>query len=636
MIQQPTIDNKTLAGDGLTVVQLLMSQRPRELLAEFRQQLLHELAGKGESADRPELGRCYREAYSALYSDHNRLVQDVLHYLNDTLSKFINGTLESGEAAFRGGSSLSLMGAAQLEEQALITALRQRTDGHYQALLWPLCKRLACLGNGVADPELNPLAPLRFCLALRYGLNRAGIDAAVKRDIYRGFERLFLARLGEFYQQLNDGLAAVGINPDTRFNVVKAGSQTAAAVEPGTGQPALESEPAISSATGVDVDEMEQGTDTLLKQLSQLLGRGGHLELHESHRQTIEQVDSVLREFSHNTRLGGEVKAVLSLLHMPLLKVALADPEFFCRPEHPARQLLVHMVEAATDWLQGEEREFGVFQQIRDVVERLLRNPGVRVNHFAEELLSFRGHVRQLQLKARQRARHSIGTRQRMDSVTTGLRHRIGDQQLPEAIDHLLNCHWRDYLRELMDDMGEDCHRNSRWQDALSAVDDLLWGLQISPDNRHECKRWRQNYLWLEAVLASGLDHLKINSGQCQQILASVRQVFQPLLEQQRQPPAAVRSLQQRPIVEQSPSVLGQMTERQWLEQMQRIPSGTWFRFASGRREQLVWRNLRTMQFQFCESAGGKSVMRTGDDMARLLAEGTVQLETVEAISAGG
>ncbi|MCV6605510.1 MAG: DUF1631 domain-containing protein [Porticoccaceae bacterium] len=624
--------NPTAAENGMAVLRLLASQRPRELFTDFQKQLLRQISqamGQAEPRRRAILEKVYR----ALSARPNQLLQDIYHYLHSALDQFSNNNLVSSDEALRLGNSLSLLSPELLEEQALITSLRQRADSRYRELLWPLSKQMAQISGASAYPDCNPLAPVRLCLALRHGLDKAGVDLPVKKIIYRLFDEGVLAQLEPFYQQLADGLQVVGISPDTHFEVVKALShpepqpyrETQPYQQPQYQQPITEAPPQQSAAP----QPVDHSADNLLHQLTALLGNG-QVVLHESHRHTIEVVDQVMVEFSRNNRLGTEVKALFSLLHMPLLKVALMDPEQFQSMNHPARQLLVEMVEAATDWLQGEHREVAVFQHIRGTVERLLRNTAVDNTAFAEERDSFRQQISQLHRKKRQQARRNGSRKSRGESVATALRRRIGKQDLPEAISELLYGHWTDYLKSLATELGSECHRNSRWQDGLSVVDDLLWGLQIDPQNRNESQRWRQNYLWLEAVLASGLDHLSLDSGQCQRLLSAVRGEYGSLLDTsrlQKSASAEVAALPEKRQPESQQTAAEPMDTQQWLEKLELIDIDSWLCFASGRREQLVWRNLRTRQFEFRDPDSGKASIRTGEDLARLLAEQTATLE---------
>ena len=640
------------AENGMAVLRLLASQRPRELLTGFQRQLLRQISqamGQAEPRRRAILEGVYR----ALSAQPNQLLQDIYHYLHSTLDQFAHSRLPSSEAALRGDAcfdneGLSLLSPELLEEQALITTLRQRADSRYQELLWPLGKQMAQISGSSAYPDCNPLAPVRLCLALRHGLDKAGVTLPVKKIIYRLFDDAVLTQLEAFYQQLVDGLNVVGIAPQHHFEVVRAPiyQESSAYREPSANEAATNNQPVADIQPPPHPPTIEEqivashDSGALLQQLTALLGNG-QVVLHESHRHTIEVVDQVMEEFSHNSRLSTEVKALFSLLHMPLLKVALLDPEQFQQRNHPARQLLVEMVEAATDWLHGENREVAVFHHIRATVERLLRNTVVDSTAFAEERDLFGQQIAQLHRKKRQQAKRRSGgkpqAKSRAESVAAALRRRIGNNPLPDAISELLYGHWTDYLKSLATELGSECHRNSRWQDALSVVDDLLWGLQIDPQNRSESQRWRQNYLWLEAVLASGLDHLSLDSGQCQQLLSAVRGEYSQLLESRRV--AAPTSAEVTPLPEKSEepakesSESTNMSAEQWLAILPDVDIDSWLCFASGRREQLVWRNLRTQQFEFRDPDSGKASIRTGADLARLLADETATLDGVQKLA---
>src|SRR5690606_31053796 len=63
-------------------------------------------------------------------------------------------------------------------------------------------------------------------------------------------------------------------------------------------------------------------------------------QLSDVDMQTMELVGKLFEYLQTDQNLPNSIKAPLSYLHIPLLKIAFTDKDFFAQAEHPARVLL--------------------------------------------------------------------------------------------------------------------------------------------------------------------------------------------------------------------------------------------------------------------------------------------------------
>jgi hypothetical protein len=91
-----------------------------------------------------------------------------------------------------------------------------------------------------------------------------------------------------------------------------------------------------------------------------------------THAQTIDLVGIIFSELLNNALLVDRVKALLSHLHTPYLKIALTDGQFLVSARHPARLLLNDLAEAASRWITAERDTFKVYEKLSQLVHRLI------------------------------------------------------------------------------------------------------------------------------------------------------------------------------------------------------------------------------------------------------------------------
>jgi hypothetical protein len=206
--------------------------------------------------------------------------------------------------------------------------------------------------------------------------------------------------------------------------------------------------------------------------------------LGDADNDTIDVISMIFEFILDDYSLPDAMKALISRLQIPMLKVAIIDKSFFSQKVHPARRLLNSLAQSAVGWNDTGDRENDtLFNKIEQVVKRVLNefhdDPGL----FAELEEDFSNWWQKEQRGAQiaeQRTNQITKGKEQLKSakhiVSDELNARLSTQTvIPEAVMSILEDGWKDvllliYLREGPESKG--------WSEALEIVDQLLWSVQ--------------------------------------------------------------------------------------------------------------------------------------------------------------
>ncbi len=119
----------------------------------------------------------------------------------------------------------------------------------------------------------------------------------------------------------------------------------------------------------------------------------------------IDIVGMLFEVMLNDKRLSNTVKALLSHLHTPFLKVAIRDRAFLDQTGHPARRLFDQLVEAGSRWVDERDLSTGLYPTLQSTVERISRAKEHPVQLFQE--LEDRLAAETSRLEERQRIREA-------------------------------------------------------------------------------------------------------------------------------------------------------------------------------------------------------------------------------------
>ncbi|MBT4493009.1 MAG: DUF1631 domain-containing protein [Gammaproteobacteria bacterium] len=187
------------------------------------------------------------------------------------------------------------------------------------------------------------------------------------------------------------------------------------------------------------------------------------------------------------------IKELIGRTQITIIKVALADVEFFNNENHPARAILNEFASAGIGWTEVEELEKDpLYQKIQELVEKILIEYKDDIAFFDALIKDFRTFRAQEAAKTRQLEQRILKAKERnerMDDirelVTQKVKERILGQNLDPFIEDLLNGPFHKFMVMLVLKEGPG---SNAWKQAINTIDVLLWTVQ---SHEHEEDRDR-------------------------------------------------------------------------------------------------------------------------------------------------
>jgi hypothetical protein len=206
--------------------------------------------------------------------------------------------------------------------------------------------------------------------------------------------------------------------------------------------------------------------------------------LGDADNDTIDVISMLFEFILDDYSLPDAMKALISRLQIPMLKVAIIDKSFFSEKIHPARRLLNSLAQAAVGWNDTGDRDNDtLYSKIESIIKRILNEFHDDPELFAELDEEFTNWWQKEQRGAQiaekrtnqiTRGKEQLKSAKRI--VSEQLNQRLQKQTVvPQAVMSILEDGWKDallliYLRE--GDQSQD------WKEALEIVDRLLWSVQ--------------------------------------------------------------------------------------------------------------------------------------------------------------
>lgn len=342
---------------------------------------------------------------------------------------------------------------------------------------------------------------------------------------------------------------------------------------------------------------------------------------------TIDLVGMLFEYMLSDDNLPDSVKALLSYLHTPFLKVAFIDKDFFEETEHPARLLLNNMAESGVKWVGNDgSTQFGIYDKIKDIVSRVLEEFDSDVRLFAELLLDFSAFTKSItrrQEMVEKRAMEKVQGEEKLREVklrvNQEVRSRTDGKELPSAVLLMLLQPWSDYLAFVLLRFGGD---SEMWARSVKAIDDILWSIEPKETNAEKTRQLEMTDSLID-LLETGFETIGYESGKGKKLLEALFSLQKMALQSRQIVPAPepVRSKLEAMAdanagkVEEVDVLTAE--EKRVVEHLKMIEFGTWFEFEGGRRLKVAWFNSRTMHYMLVDQMGKKVAMKTGLELAR-------------------
>ena len=582
-----------------------------------------------------------------------------------------------------------------LEENIAISSITQRVDTYFAELLWALNQRFAKINNDEPVTESsNPVAPIQFCDALRRMLAAVPLAPNIKLLAYKIFDLHLMGLFRLVAEDVNAHLVRCGALPGLKFSLPKGmvpksylsedhdvalepsaigatsaefheGELVSAIrdlherlqyVNPAFGQPLSEDSydsqailaaldqlqhhqqlPLVESEGALQAVSIGQLAQQLHLALAQIKGEDSDKRVAGGDLQTIDLVGMLFEYMLDDEHIPDRVKALLSYLHTPFLKVAFNDPGFFERNEHPAKVLLNSLAEASSQWLSVDGADqFDVYGHIKEVVNRILAEYESDLKVVTAQLFQFNEFIKKIKRKqelTEQRAKERAEGEDRLRAVKLQVNDVIHAQtqgkELPSAILLLFLQPWTDYLTFVLLRHGD---KHALWLSGEKLIKDVLWCIEPKA-NLEASQEQKKLEIDILGKLREGFAQIGYQAEKGEKLVQAFRSLCEMARAQKRAAPAPEpmrNELEERAAQRAGRAALDLSNctkeETQMVESLKMIEFGTWFEFSDGRRLKVAWYNGRTSHYMLVDQIGKRVDTQSGLDLARQLLAGEAKI----------
>lgn len=384
----------------------------------------------------------------------------------------------------------------------------------------------------------------------------------------------------------------------------------------------------------IEIDEqfLSRVKHTLAEERHKLYTEIGDGRLDAADEDTIDLVGMLFEYMLNDPVLPAVAKALISHLHTPYLKVAIIDRRLLTDSNHEARQLLDSLVEAGSHWIDERNLKRGIYPDMQNVIDRVLKEFTDNLKLFSVLLTNFRKKMDEFRRKSdilEKRAQDSIKGKERLNIArqrsSQEMKARSFHEYLPQAVKDFLEQTWVDklvfiLLRHPDGEMSDD------WKEALKIADEIAWAFE---PNKTESERYEleRDLPQLRQAIEDGLSSLggfhQEKSHTLFELLANIKTIRsagelaakQASSAPEAQPAAAPEVEKQEPPQEAEDEVTIPSEEEAMMEKLRKIEFGTWFEISHGpkgepQKVKLSWLSPLTSSCMFVDRAGVQTAIK--------------------------
>jgi hypothetical protein len=405
-----------------------------------------------------------------------------------------------------------------------------------------------------------------------------------------------------------------------------------------------------TAISNIEIDEqfLIRVKHTLAEERHKLYAEVGADRLEAADEDTIDLVGMLFEYMLNDPVLPAVAKALISHLHTPYLKVAIIDRKLLTNSNHQARQLLDSLVEAGSHWIDERNLKRGIYPDMQNVVDRVLKEFSDDVSLFGALLETFKKRMDEFRRKTdilEKRAQDSIKGREKLNiarqRASQEMKARSFSENLPKPVKEFLDQTWVDklifiLLRHPDGEMSED------WKEALQIADEISWTFEPKTTQEHE--ELEQSLPELRKAIERGLASLggfhQEKSQTLFELLSSADAAIlateqaSSLLSEEANDSAAAE-IGNKPKLEAVPSkeidnedeeALPE-DEEAMMEKLRKIRFGTWFEIhdthsGETQKVKLSWLSPLTASCMFVDRAGVQTAIKPLRTLAQEILNG--------------
>ncbi|WP_295554363.1 DUF1631 family protein [uncultured Stenotrophomonas sp.] len=384
-----------------------------------------------------------------------------------------------------------------------------------------------------------------------------------------------------------------------------------------------------SSATGV--------ADLQAAVVAQLRSEhGAQAQLGSHDRDNLDLLRMLMQQVQQQQRPDPVPAALLARLQVPLARAAMADPGFFVRDEHPARELLNQIAEVGANWLGDDDVDPQLLQRMAQSVQGLLGQDARAPDAFATANEDVQQHQRAAAHRAELAERRHVEAargKERLElarrQATAQIDQCCDTQSPPRFVQTLLRQAWADALTLTRLRHGDD---SPQWQERLQQTQRIAAITAQAVDAA----------VGTDAALAADVEAALLQVGyHAEEAAAVARRLATPGGEDESTSRTELSArLKARARLGEhagmptgtAPATPRSSAEEAAYQQLSTLPFGSWFDIDTGdgtlRRQRLSWYSLLTGHALFVNPRGQKIADTDLDTLARQINAGRAQLVT--------
>jgi Protein of unknown function (DUF1631) len=664
-------------------------------LGEFEQELL-KLAGKARTS--ADSQRCF-ESLRQVRRGGADISPRLAVAIDQALARFDRE--DGGESEGEARTALKLVDAGDLEESLVLQEIATKCEVRQALLLHDLGHRFAVLaGRPAFDADEVPLGPNQILAALCSASTALNMPGDHRILLFHTFDRVALGVIGKFYETLNAYLVEHRILRNLRVHAPRKKDRSAHhAPAAGGGVPGQRMPAATAAADDSGKDQIPFATlrellagrrralgtagptgaagyvpsaadlqtalaqlqaaaragdggptpatrlkQDLLDQLQRGAARSRAPRLAGEDADTIDLIGMLFEQLAHGAPATGKTQAILSGLHVPLLRVALHDKAFFTEHAHPARLLLNAVAEAGLRWIDDSEGESDpmLLKKMHAVIERLNNEFDGSLSLIERMLGDLSEHMQVLAHKAEVSERRLVDAtrgRERLalarEAAGDAIAERIAAARPGRLLRTMLEQAWTDVLALTVLRHGED---SEAYRLRLGVVDRLIAGTatrESTPSVEAALRRDVESGLaqvgYHPDEIHAVVQHLLAPSEAANDEGAGSRTEVAIRLKTGKRLGEGGEQRPRRAAAQRRAVLRLDATEERMLEHLKSVPFGTWFEFAVNQqgdrvRRKLSWYSTVTGHCLFVNHRGVRCAEPTLEQLARDIVRGQANI----------
>jgi hypothetical protein len=401
---------------------------------------------------------------------------------------------------------------------------------------------------------------------------------------------------------------------------------------------------------GMAIRQLIAGTQDVVK-LSQLREQMPDMASSGVERNTLDLLSKVFDSVFRSKDIPPQIKELIGLLQVPVLKAALMDKEFFFQEAHPARRLIDLLSKYSASWDQQKGTEDPLFQSMQRNVGRVQREFDQQVNLFDEvvsDLENFMAREEASRAEALQtpitRALRREKFKQANIAAVNDIALRVGTGEVVAFVETFLENRWTKVLTLAYSVKDEKPHAVA---DAIKTMDDLIWS--VKPKITLEQRQQMVNRLpailarlnkWLSLIKWQDADRMQFFADLAECHASIVRAPLDLSPERQLEiavevaQKAAERRLEKRAAEEANKPP--EVAPDDYVKMVAELERGVWLQFTKkdGRTQKvrLAWVSPMRSLYIFTSSQKEKSFSISTEDLEQNFRSQTAQILVLDKL----